>query len=83
MAEEVLALFERLGLKIITWPLIKRKSKLRSKSLSVGSTLASIRNEGSKNASELEKELSREVRMRNDPFFKPIQKNLTQMFKVP
>jgi len=32
VAEELLALFDRLQLKIITWPLIKRHSKLKSKS---------------------------------------------------
>ena len=53
VAEEVLALFERLSLKIITWPLIKRKSKLRSKSISLGSNIAAPQDESSKKASEL------------------------------
>ena len=35
VAEEILALFDRLSLKIVTWPLIKRKSKLRSKASSI------------------------------------------------
>jgi hypothetical protein len=41
IAEEVLALFDRLQMKIVTWPLIKRKSKLRPSKSSMRS-MASV-----------------------------------------
>ena len=83
VAEQILALFDRLSLKIVTWPLIKRKSKLKSKS-SIGSTNSTqaIQKQPTMKT-ELQKELQRQQRMRNDPFFKPVQKDIAQMFKIP